>query len=98
MKTSSRNRFKLAHFHARGLLAASCCAAVLLSGCASFKGIETSATLRQPADYATTASLPEQHGQWPDTSWAQTIGGAPLQALVDEAVAGNTNLQGADRE
>ena len=76
----------------RGLLAASC-ASVLLTACASFKGIETSAKLNAPANYATAASLPEQHGQWPDASWAQAIGGAPLQALVDEAIAGNPGLQ-----
>lgn len=76
----------------RGVIAASC-AVVLLSSCASFKGINTSANLNQPADYATTSSLPEQRGQWPDASWAQTIGGASLQALVDEAIAGNPNLQ-----
>ena len=82
------NTFKFA----RAMLATSC-AAVLLSSCASYKGIETSGTLNQPETYAATQSLPGDHGQWPDTTWAQTIGGAPLQALVDEAVAGNPNLQ-----
>jgi NodT family efflux transporter outer membrane factor (OMF) lipoprotein len=76
----------------RGLLTA-CCAAVLLSACASFKGIDTSATLQQSSDYASATSLPQQGGQWPDASWAQSIGGAQLQALVDEAIAGNPNLQ-----
>ncbi len=76
----------------RGLLAASC-AVVLLSACASFKGIDPAAHLQQPADYATSESLPGQHGQWPDASWAQTLGGEQLQALVDEAIAGNPNLQ-----
>ncbi|RBA23890.1 NodT family efflux transporter outer membrane factor (OMF) lipoprotein [Herminiimonas fonticola] len=76
----------------RGMVATSC-AVVLLSACASFKGIETSGTLRQPADYSTAESLPDQHGQWPDTKWAQAIGGASLQSLIDEAIAGNPNLQ-----
>jgi NodT family efflux transporter outer membrane factor (OMF) lipoprotein len=69
------------------------CAAVLLTACASYKGIEPSGKLREPAQYAASESLPEQHGQWPDVSWAQQIGGAPLQSLIDEAIAGNPNLQ-----
>lgn len=68
-------------------------AALLLSACANFKGIETAAHPRAPADYATAASLPEQNGAWPDLSWPGTIGGTPLQALVDEALAGNPGLQ-----
>jgi NodT family efflux transporter outer membrane factor (OMF) lipoprotein len=69
------------------------CVAVLLTACASYKGIEPSGKLREPAQYAASESLPEQHGQWPDVSWAQQIGGAPLQSLIDEAIAGNPNLQ-----
>jgi len=76
----------------RGLVTASC-AAVLLTACASYKGIEPSGKLREPAQYAASESLPGQHGQWPDVSWAQQIGGAPLQSLIDEAIAGNPNLQ-----
>ncbi|MNR77754.1 Multidrug resistance outer membrane protein MdtP precursor [compost metagenome] len=89
MNTSS---YAGSSFPFRGLLAA-CCAAVLLSACASYKGIETSANLNQSSDYASASSLPQQGGVWPDASWAQSIGGAPLQALVDEAIAGNPNLQ-----
>ncbi|WP_353154337.1 efflux transporter outer membrane subunit [Herminiimonas fonticola] len=87
-----KNSAQLPFASRRGLLAASC-AVVLLSACASFKGIDTSTRLQQPGDYATAASLPDQHGQWPDASWAQTIGGASLQTLIDEAIAGNPNLQ-----
>ncbi|HTH45564.1 MAG TPA: efflux transporter outer membrane subunit [Oxalicibacterium sp.] len=76
----------------RGLVTASC-AAVLLTACASYKGIETSGELHAPAQYAAAESLPGEHGQWPDVAWAQQIGGAPLQSLIDEAVAGNPNLQ-----
>lgn len=76
----------------RAVLLASC-ATALLGACASYKGIETSGELRAPAQYATAESLPDQHGQWPDVAWAQQIGGAPLQALIDEAIAGNPNLQ-----
>jgi NodT family efflux transporter outer membrane factor (OMF) lipoprotein len=80
------------HNRWRSVLAVSC-AAVLLSACASYKGIETSGKLQQPAQLASAESLPDQHGQWPDTSWAQTIGGSELQSLIDEAIAGNPNLQ-----
>lgn len=76
----------------RGLLTASC-AAVLLTACASFDGIEPSAQLQQPANFAASESLPGQHGQWPDTSWAQELGGEQLQSLIDEALAGNPGLQ-----
>jgi NodT family efflux transporter outer membrane factor (OMF) lipoprotein len=76
----------------RGLLAASC-AAVLLSACASFSGIEPSAHLQKPADYAAAETLPGQQGQWPDVTWARQLGGEQLQSLVDEAIAGNPNLQ-----
>lgn len=69
------------------------CAAVLLASCASYKGIEPAATMRSPDSLAATQSLPDQHGQWPDAAWVKQIGGEPLQALVDEALAGNPNLQ-----
>ncbi|GGI53361.1 efflux transporter outer membrane subunit [Oxalicibacterium solurbis] len=76
----------------RGLLTASC-AAVLLTACASFDGIAPSSQLQQPANYAAAESLPGQHGQWPDASWARALGGEPLQSLIDEALAGNPGLQ-----
>ncbi|MBC7575369.1 MAG: efflux transporter outer membrane subunit [Herminiimonas sp.] len=75
----------------RLLLAAA--VAMSLSGCASFGGIAPHATL-QPDDTRDTAlSLPDQGGQWPAATWAAEFGGAPLQALVDEALAGNPSLQ-----
>ncbi|GGB94935.1 MarR family transcriptional regulator [Oxalicibacterium flavum] len=76
----------------RTVLTASC-AAVLLSSCASYQGIEPTAALQPVEQYETGRSLPAEHGQWPDASWAASIGGAPLQVLVDEALAGNPNLQ-----
>lgn len=74
-------------------LSAMIAVAMLLASCASSKGIESSARLRAPTDYETSASLPAQQGQWPDMSWARDIGGQPLQTLVDEALAGNPGLQ-----
>lgn len=67
--------------------------ALLLSACASFNGIHTNATLAVPAHYATTASLPQQGGSWPQATWASRLGGAPLQQLVAEALAHNPDLQ-----
>lgn len=80
------------HVPIKSWLAASC-ALVLLSACASYKGIAPSATVQQPEQFETAQSLPQQHGQWPDAIWATKIGGAPLQSLIDEAIAGNPSLQ-----
>lgn len=68
-------------------------AALLLASCANFKGIESRSQPQSPADLAADASLPAQGGAWPALDWATQIGGAPLQALVDEAMAGNPGLQ-----
>ncbi|MGS0744204.1 efflux transporter outer membrane subunit [Glaciimonas sp. GG7] len=70
-----------------------CAVAVLLAACANMSGIHTSAQTKAPTDYATATSLPGQGGQWPDASWVTSIGGAPLQQLTDEALAGNPDLQ-----
>ncbi|PUA19220.1 hypothetical protein C7W93_04890 [Glaciimonas sp. PCH181] len=70
-----------------------CAAVVLLSACANMRGIQTSAHTNAPTDYATASSLPNQGGLWPDASWVTSIGGAPLQELTDEALAGNPDLQ-----
>lgn len=67
--------------------------ACLLASCASFSGIESTAQRRAPGDLASAASLSAQDGQWPDHAWPSTIGGAPLQSLIDEAFAGSPGLQ-----
>jgi NodT family efflux transporter outer membrane factor (OMF) lipoprotein len=67
--------------------------ALMLSACANFKGIGSSMQTKSSGDYATTSSLPAQGGQWPAETWAGKIGGAPLQTLVDEALANNPGLQ-----
>ena len=69
--------------------------AVSLAGCASFAGIgaQTSMQKTDPAESALT--LPDQGGSWPDAQWASEFGGPALQALVDEALAGNPGLQAA---
>lgn len=69
------------------------CLSLGLAGCASFAGIGTHATLQTPAPAETALTLPDQGGSWPDAQWANQFGGAALQALVDEALAGNPGLQ-----
>ena len=76
-------------------LAALCACAVLLAACANYKGIGSDAHLDTPGDFATATSLPGQGGKWPEQKWAGAIGGQALQDLVDEALAGNPNLQAA---
>ncbi|HTN67107.1 MAG TPA: efflux transporter outer membrane subunit [Burkholderiaceae bacterium] len=66
---------------------------VLLAACASFSGIHSNAQLATPGHFSSAESLPEQGGAWPSPSWAGDIGGPPLQALIDEALAGNPDLQ-----
>ena len=68
-------------------------AALLLASCANFTGIQSSAQPQWPENLAASASLPAQGGAWPALDWASQIGGAPLQALVDEALSGNPGLQ-----
>src|SRR6478672_11307522 len=67
--------------------------ALLLSSCASFKGIESSKQLQTPSDLAASASLPTQGGAWPTLDWVAQLGGAPLRALVEEALTDNPGLQ-----
>lgn len=68
-------------------------AVMLLSSCASFDGIHSSAIMRDAGFHAPSAAASGEHSDWPDSNWAQRIGGAPLQALLDEALAGNPGLQ-----
>lgn len=66
-----------------------------LGGCANFGGIAPHAALQASTSRDTVLSLPDQDGAWPDAQWVQQFGGAQLQALVDEALAGNPSLQAA---
>lgn len=67
--------------------------ALLLSSCANFQGIGPSVKQKFVTDYA-AGSLAGGSGQWPaaGASWAGTIGGKPLQDLVDAALAGNPGM------
>jgi NodT family efflux transporter outer membrane factor (OMF) lipoprotein len=89
LRRPARPRFSFRQSAAAGA------ATLLLASCASYSGIESTAHVRAPADYASAASLPAQGGQWPDMFWARKIGGAPLQALIDEALSQNPGMQTA---
>ena len=67
--------------------------AAILSGCASFSGIDAHATLQPAQSLETALSLPDQGGTWPNTQWPLQFGGVALQVLVDEALSGNPSLQ-----
>ncbi|WP_230414437.1 efflux transporter outer membrane subunit [Collimonas silvisoli] len=70
-------------------------AVLLLAACANFSGIHSTARSNNPDDYASASSLQGQGGSWPSSSWVSGMGGSQLQQLVDEALAGNPNLQAA---
>ena len=44
-------------------------------------------------DLAASARLPAQGGAWPALDWVAQLGGAPLQSLVEEALADSPGLQ-----
>ncbi|GAC1428307.1 MAG: efflux transporter outer membrane subunit [Burkholderiaceae bacterium] len=71
------------------------CAVGGIAGCASFAGIGPHAMLQEPGSRDTRLTLPDQGGNWPDAQWASEVGGAPLQSLVDEALASNPGIQAA---
>ncbi len=75
-----------------GLFAASS-AVVLLSACVSFSGIQSNAQLKTLTPQSGAGVLTNQTGAWPDASWAQGIGGKPLQDLIDSALAESPSLQ-----
>lgn len=69
--------------------------AALLTACADFKGIGSTAQMWTPDFYATEISLPAQAGEWPHEDWVAEIGGTALVSLVEEALTGNPGLQAA---
>ena len=73
--------------------------AALLVGCANMQGLQTQGALTEPN------SLPSQHSlsgvtltpaAWPSTDWWKALGDPQLDALIDEALAGNPTLAAAD--
>ncbi|WP_230412146.1 efflux transporter outer membrane subunit [Undibacterium hunanense] len=75
----------------RALAAAS--AFSLLSACVSYQGIQSQVQLKTLN--ADSGAFPGQggSGNWPDSQWASSIGGADLQKLIDQALQNNPSLQ-----
>ncbi|WP_354682376.1 efflux transporter outer membrane subunit [Cupriavidus necator] len=71
-------------------------AALLVTGCASMKGLQTQATIDDANRLAATASLgatPVSPAAWPKRAWWQGFGDPQLDALVEAALAGQPTLR-----
>lgn len=65
---------------------------LLMSGCASYRDIDSKAQLRAPESFATQQSFAAAAGDWPTQQWWQTFNDAQLNALIEEALAENPSL------
>ncbi len=70
--------------------------AMLLTGCAAFDGSKTRSNLRQPDSYAVARTFGEANTAqdpvavaWPSDTWWKNFGDPQLDALIDEALAGD---------
>jgi NodT family efflux transporter outer membrane factor (OMF) lipoprotein len=70
--------------------------AMLLAGCASFGDAQTKSTLRQPDSYAVAKTLGAANtatdavvAAWPTDQWWKQFADPQLDALIDEALAGD---------
>src|SRR5499427_4647661 len=72
-------------------------AAALLAACASPGGLAPKSRTIAPASLDATRSLANTpvSGKWPDADWWKQFGDAQLDALVDEALAGNPSMGAA---
>lgn len=68
-------------------------AVVALAGCADMAGIGSHATLRDASTLGIAADPARATVPSLDSQWWQAFGDSQLNALVDQAVAGNPNLQ-----
>ena len=72
---------------------------VALSACASMQGVLPSTLQREPATLQaeqTLADVKLSAAAWPATDWWHALGDPQLDALIDEALAGNPGLEAAD--
>jgi len=72
--------------------------AMLAGGCASFDGLAPKAVATDPAALATNQSLAGARlspAVWPSAAWWQRFGDPQLNALIDEALAGNPGMGSA---
>lgn len=73
--------------------------ALLVAGCASTQGLHPQGRLRDPDSLAARRSLAEVEvspAAWPRRDWWRSLGDPQLDALIDEALAGNPGLEVAD--
>ncbi len=73
--------------------------AALLAGCANMKGLQTQGALTEPDHLAARHSLAGVKltpAAWPQIDWWKALGDPQLDALIDEALAGNPTLAAAD--
>lgn len=78
-----------------GPLLSSTVIAVTAAGCVSSGDIRSTATPTSLDRIDGASILPGQGGTWPALDWPTRIGGAPLQQLVNEALADNPGLKAA---
>jgi len=81
---------------ARAVIAA-LASALLAAGCASFDGLAPKSQRADPASLAAKASLAEvkPSAVWPAANWWQRFGDPQLDALIEEALAGNPGIASA---
>lgn len=79
------------------LTAMSAVVVLVLSACADMSGIDSHARLRDTdqLDLAALNANPALHASTVDSQWWLAFGDAQLNRMVDQAVAGNPNLQSA---
>ena len=73
--------------------------AALLAGCANMQGLQTQGAMTDPHRLASQHSLSGvtlTPAAWPSTDWWKALGDPQLDALIDEALAGNPTLAAAD--
>jgi NodT family efflux transporter outer membrane factor (OMF) lipoprotein len=78
--------------------AAASAAALMLAACASTGGLAPKSATIDPASLQASRSLsdaPLKPADWPAANWWKRFGDAQLDALVDEALAGNPSMRAA---
>lgn len=76
-------------------LAATVAAALLLSSCASYKGIAPTATAIDRVDIAAPTGIAQSNDAWPQDNWWLAYGDAQLNRLVQHALTNSPTLASA---
>jgi NodT family efflux transporter outer membrane factor (OMF) lipoprotein len=71
------------------------CAALLLSACASFRGIAPTAVATDRVALPATDTIAQASDAWPAPDWWTAYGDSQLNALIEHALANNPNLAAA---